>query len=98
MHESDWLWVAAEVAAAAHAEQLAEHGGGEGVRDEQLLESAMALPRTTNQREPDMILTAESGWSWGDIGYGPDRKAQRRREIDEYRAEEGLEPVDWSGE
>lgn len=41
----EWLWVAAEVAAAAHAEQLAEHGGGEGVRDERLLDSAMARPR-----------------------------------------------------
>ncbi len=41
----DWLWVANEVAVAAHAEQLAEHGGGAGVRDERLLESAMARPR-----------------------------------------------------
>lgn len=30
---------------AAHAEQLAEHGGGEGVRDAGLLESAMARPQ-----------------------------------------------------
>lgn len=30
---------------AAHAEQLTEHGGGEGVRDAKLLESAMARPR-----------------------------------------------------
>ena len=29
---------------AAHAEQLVEHGGGEGVRDPALLESAMARP------------------------------------------------------
>jgi hypothetical protein len=49
-----------------------------------------------NQRQPDMILTAQSGWSFGEFGYGPDRKAQRRREIDEYRASEGLEPVDWN--
>ncbi len=40
-----WQWVAPEVAVAAHAEQLAEHGGGEGVRDERLLESAMARPQ-----------------------------------------------------
>ena len=30
---------------AAHAEQLVEHGGAEGVRDERLLDSAMARPR-----------------------------------------------------
>jgi len=40
----DWIWVTLAVAKAAHAEQLAEHGGGEGVRDEGLLESAMARP------------------------------------------------------
>ena len=49
-----------------------------------------------NQRKPDMVLTAESGWSFGDIGYGPDRKAAARRAIDEHRAAEGLEPLDWS--
>ena len=40
-----WIWVAVEVALAAHAEQIAEHGGGEGVRDLSGLESAMARPR-----------------------------------------------------
>jgi death on curing protein len=39
-----WVWVAIEVAEAAHAEQLAEHGGGEGMRDRGALESAMARP------------------------------------------------------
>jgi len=39
-----WTWIATEVALAAHAEQLAEHGGGEGVRDADALESAMAWP------------------------------------------------------
>jgi len=33
------------VALAAHLEQLSEHGGGEGVRDERLLDSAMARPQ-----------------------------------------------------
>jgi hypothetical protein len=42
-----------------------------------------------------MILTAESGWAWGEHGYGPDKKAEMRKAIDEWRAEEGLEPVDW---
>ncbi len=39
-----WCWVSSEVAFAAHREQLAEHGGGEGVRAAGLLESAMARP------------------------------------------------------
>src|SRR5204862_6367151 len=54
--------------------------------------------RTTNQREPDMILTAESGWSFGDIGYGPDRKAEARKLIDEHLAAEGKPPLDWDSE
>ena len=54
--------------------------------------------RSTNQRQPDMILTAESGWSFGEAGYGPDKKAELRRAIDTYREEEGLEPVNWSAD
>jgi death on curing protein len=41
----DWLWVTLDVAQSAHLEQLAEHGGGEGVRDVRLLDSAMARPQ-----------------------------------------------------
>ncbi|OQW44615.1 MAG: death-on-curing protein [Proteobacteria bacterium SG_bin6] len=41
---SDWIWVSAEVALTAHAEQLAEHGGAPGVRDPAMLESALARP------------------------------------------------------
>jgi len=41
----DWVWVLPAVAEAAHAEQLAEHGGGEGVRDAGLMASALARPR-----------------------------------------------------
>lgn len=41
----DWIWVALAVAEAAHLEQLAEYGGGGGVRDLRLLESTMARPQ-----------------------------------------------------
>ena len=40
-----WKWVSLEAALAAHLEQLAEHGGGEGVRDPGLFESAMTRPQ-----------------------------------------------------
>ncbi len=43
--QQSWIWVALDVALAAHLEQLSEHGGGEGVRDERLLDSAMARPQ-----------------------------------------------------
>jgi death on curing protein len=42
---AEWVWIATEVAMASHREQLAEHGGGQGVRDERLLDSAMARAR-----------------------------------------------------
>jgi len=55
----DWLWIATDVALAAHAEQLAEHGGGEGVRDAGALESAMARPVNLSlYGEPDAAQLA----------------------------------------
>jgi death on curing protein len=42
---TDWIWVGEQVAYAAHHEQLAEHGGGDGMRDLRLLESAIARPK-----------------------------------------------------
>jgi death on curing protein len=54
-----WIWVATEVAVAAHAEQLAEHGGAEGVRDAGALESAMARPQNlAAYGEPDAASLA----------------------------------------
>ena len=48
----------------------------------------------TNAHEPDMVLTAESGWLAGEIGYGPDKKAQLRAAINADRAERGLPPLE----
>jgi death on curing protein len=39
-----WRWVDRRALMLLHAESLAEHGGGEGLRDEGLLESALARP------------------------------------------------------
>jgi death-on-curing protein len=61
----DWRWVALDVATAAHSEQLAEHGGGEGVRDLALLESAMARPRNlAAYGKPDVAALA-AAYAWG---------------------------------
>jgi death-on-curing protein len=54
-----WVWVAADVAMAAHAEQLAEHGGGAGLRDAGALESAMTRPvNLATSGEPDAAALA----------------------------------------
>lgn len=45
----DWTWVLDAVALAAHAEQLTEHGGADGIRDAGALASAMARPRNLSQ-------------------------------------------------
>jgi death-on-curing protein len=56
---SDWCWVPSDVALTAHREQLAEHGGGEGIRAPGLLESAMARPRNlAAYGEPDAAALA----------------------------------------
>lgn len=55
----DWLWVPAQVARAVHSEQIAEHGGGEGVRDDGLLLSALARPQNLAAHgEPDAATLA----------------------------------------
>jgi death on curing protein len=39
-----WVWVVPGVVRAIHDRQLAEHGGGDGLRDAGLLSSALARP------------------------------------------------------
>lgn len=51
--------------------------------------------RKPNMRQPDMLLTAENGWLGG-MAHGPDKMADLRDAIDAERAEQGLDPVDWS--
>jgi death-on-curing protein len=54
-----WVWIATEVALAAHAEELAEHGGGDGIRDAGMLDSAMARPQNLAQYgDPDAAALA----------------------------------------
>ena len=55
------VWVREEVVRAIHLRQLAEHGGAEGVRDDNLLASALARPRNLlaySERQPDMATLA----------------------------------------
>ena len=39
-----WVWLEKLVVLAVHEEQLAEHGGAAGIRDEGLLDSALSRP------------------------------------------------------
>jgi death-on-curing protein len=56
-----WKWIDARAIVAIHDEQLAEHGGGAGVRDSGLLESALARPANLAAHEkPDVAALAAS--------------------------------------
>jgi death-on-curing protein len=58
---TEWQWVGREVIEAVHERQIAEHGGGSGTRDENLLESALARPKNLAlYGEPDAAALAAS--------------------------------------
>jgi death-on-curing protein len=54
-----WRWVALDVVHAVHDRQLSEHGGGQGVRDQGAIESALARPQNlAAYSEPDAAALA----------------------------------------
>ena len=56
---ANWVWIDGTVIRAVHDEQLAEHGGAEGLRDLGLLESALARPpQLAAYGEPDTAALA----------------------------------------
>ena len=56
---ANWVWIDGTVIRAVHNEQLAEHGGAEGLRDPGLLESALARPpQLAAYGEPDTAALA----------------------------------------
>lgn len=56
-----WIWIDPRVINAIHEEQLAEHGGGAGLRDSGLLDSALARPINLSlYGEPDIAALAAS--------------------------------------
>lgn len=56
-----WVWLSPKLVRAAHEEQLVEHGGPSGIRDEGLLASALARPRNSALYEsPDAAALAAS--------------------------------------
>jgi len=63
-----WVWIDPTLISAIHSEQLAEHGGGAGVRDANMLASALARPeQLANDGSPDAADLAAA------YGYGISR-------------------------
>lgn len=60
-----FVWIDAAVVHAIHEEQLAEHGGRAGLRDQGLLESALARPQQlASYSEPD-VATCAAAYGYG---------------------------------
>ena len=58
---TSWRWVDKRVLLLLHEESLAEHGGGSGLRDEGLLDSALARPlNVAHYGKPDVANLAAS--------------------------------------
>ncbi len=53
--------------------------------------------RRVSMREPDMLLAAENGWM-GAYVHGPDKTAELVRQLNEWRAAQGLGPIDEQSE
>lgn len=61
----EWVWVARSVVIALHDEQLAEHGGGAGLRDEGLLDSVLARPRNLLAYSAPDIIELAAAYAYG---------------------------------
>ena len=64
---SDPIWIRMDVVLAIHKRQIAEHGGDDGVRDQGLLDSALARPKNLiaySEDTPDLFELAAA------YGYG----------------------------
>lgn len=57
----NWRWISKQALLLLHAESLAEHGGGQGMRNEGLLDSALARPQNlVAYGAPDFAALAAS--------------------------------------
>lgn len=54
----DFVWILEETVTAIHGRQIAEHGGSEGIRDQGLLQSALARPQNLLAYGEDVDLAA----------------------------------------
>jgi death on curing protein len=59
-------WISKRAVLALHSEQLAEHGGSDGIRDESLLDSALAKPQNVfAYAESPSVFTLAASYAFG---------------------------------
>lgn len=69
---SDPEWLRRDVVLAVHARNVVDHGGPPGLRDEGLLESALARPRNVRAYRPDADLcTLAAAYAFGIVKNHP---------------------------
>lgn len=61
----EWVWVDEAALRALHAEQLKIHGGGEGMRDLGLLQSALARPQNRAAYEDVDAAALAASYAFG---------------------------------
>lgn len=75
-------WVARLVLDSAHLDQLREHGGLPGIRDENALEAALARPQQKYHYEPDSDLaTLAAAYAFGIAKAHPFNDGNKRAAI-----------------
>lgn len=73
------IWLSRVVVDAIHLDQLREHGGLSGVRDENVLESALARPQQKWHYEPDADLASlAAAYAYGLARNHPYRDGNKR--------------------
>lgn len=59
------VWLDSRIAHALHDRQVAEHGGGQGLRDGGALESALALPQNKWSYGEDDLIALAAAYAFG---------------------------------
>jgi death-on-curing protein len=59
------VWLERQAMLLLHAESLAEHGGAPGIRDEGMLESALARPRHKREYEDPDLCALAAAYAFG---------------------------------
>jgi len=60
-----WRWLTRRVATGIHLRQIQRHGGGHGIRDEGLLESALARPENLAAYGDPSVFELAASYAYG---------------------------------
>jgi death on curing protein len=73
-----WRWVALDVVLAIHDRQIAEHGGLDGIRDENALLSALARPQQREAYGRGDAADFAAAYAWGILRNHPFADGNKR--------------------